>query len=98
MDNSELLSYFGMRIIVQWEHEIGDQKRKHKKKRINKKWLKRYGVWEKWEGACPKGQVIYVDGTLYVSRQMYIRMKQYISQPHPPKFKVPHHGNNFTRY
>lgn len=98
MNNSELLSYFGMRIIVQWEHEVGDQKQKHKKKRINKKWLKRYGVWKEWEGACPKGQVIYVDGTLYVSRRMYIWMKQYASQPHLPKFKVAHHGNNYTRY
>ena len=38
------LDYFmGVSIIIQWEHEVGDQKRKHKKKRINKKWLKRYG-------------------------------------------------------
>ena len=96
--NEFLNSFWGTKIIIKWEHEVGDQKRKHKKKRINKKWLKRYGVWEKWEGACPKGQVIYVDGTLFVSRRMYIWMKQYVSQPHPPKFKVPHHGNNFTRY
>ena len=56
MDKAVLEMYFGKRIIIQWEHEVGDQKRKHKKKRINKKWLKRYGVWEEWEGACPKSQ------------------------------------------
>lgn len=95
MNNFELL--FGTRVVVLWKHEVGDPKRKHKKKRIAKKWLKRYGVWEEWEWACPKGQVIYVDGTLYVSRRMYIWMKQYASQYHPPKFKVAHHGNNFAR-
>lgn len=92
--NEFLNSLWGTKIIIQWEHEIGDQKRKHKKKRINKKWLKRYGVWEKWEGACPKGQVIYVDGTLFVSRRMYIWIKNYAK--HPLKFEpIPHHGNKF---
>lgn len=95
MNDNELSKYFGTKIIIKWKHEIGDPKRKHKKKRIAKKWLKRYGVWEEWEGACPKGQVIYVDGTLFVSRRIYIWMKDYAK--HPPIFKVPHHGNNFTR-
>ena len=96
MDNNELSKYFGTKIIIKWEHEVGDPKRKHKKKRIAKKWLKRYGVWEEWEWACPKGQVIYVDGTLFVSRRIYIWMKDYAK--HPPIFKVAHHGNNYTRY
>ena len=38
------LDYFiGVSIIIQWEHEVGDQKRKHKKKRINKKMVKK--IW-----------------------------------------------------
>ena len=88
------LDYFmGVSIIIQWEHEVGDQKRKHKKKRINKKWLKRYGVWEEWEGACPKSQAIFVDNKLYVSRKMYKTLKETV-----PKFdKVAHHGNSYTR-
>ena len=93
MDKAVLEMYFGKRIIIQWEHEVGDQKRKHKKKRINKKWLKRYGVWEEWEGACPKGQAIFVDNKLYVSRKMYKILKETA-----PKFdKVAHHGNSYTR-
>ncbi len=36
--NKSVKNYFlGIDIIIQWEHEVGDQKRKHKKKRINKK-------------------------------------------------------------
>lgn len=93
MDKAVLEMYFGKRIIIQWEHEVGDQKRKHKKKRINKKWLKRYGVWEEWEGACPKGQAIFVDNKLYVSRKMYKILKET-----RPKFdKVAHHRNSYTR-
>lgn len=88
-----MVFFFGIEIIIQWEHEVGDQKRKHKKKRINKKWLKRYGVWEEWEGACPKGQAIFTDNTLFISRKMYKMLKE-----HNPKFNpVPHHGNSFSR-
>lgn len=87
---------YGTRIIIKWEHEVGDPKRKHKKKRIAKKWLKRYGVWEEWEWACPKGYAIYADGVLFVSRKTYILMKDYAK--HQPIFKVAHHGNNYTRY
>ena len=36
-------SYNGYPIKIIQEHEQGEQKRKHKKKRINKKWAKRYG-------------------------------------------------------
>jgi hypothetical protein len=63
------------------------------KKRINKKWLKRYGVWEEWEGACPKGQAIFVDNKLYVSRKMYKILKE----TRPKLDKVAHHGNSFSR-
>ncbi len=90
--NKSLINYlFGIDIIIQWEHEVGDQKRKHKKKRINKKWLKRYGVWEEWEGACSKGQAIFVDNKLYVSRRMYKILKETT----PKFYKEAHHGNNF---
>jgi len=92
--------YFGKRIIVQWEHEIGEPKRKHKKKRIAKKWLKKYGVWTKLEGACPKGYALFADNTWFVSRSLYVKMKNLLSSK--PKIfhfsKLGHHGNNYTRY
>lgn len=94
MINIPIELFYGTKIIVKWEHEVGDPKRKHKKKRIAKKWLKRYGVWEESDGACRKGYAIYFDGTLYVSRNLYMMLKDY-----QPKFiPVPHHGNNYTRY
>lgn len=94
MDKAILGMYLGKRIIIRWEHEIGEPKRKHKKKRIAKKWLKRYRVWEEWEGACPKSQAaIFVNNKLYVSRKMYKILKETV-----PKFdKVAHHGNSWIR-
>ena len=67
MNNNELFKYFGTKIIVKWEHEVGDPKRKHKKKRIAKKWLKRYGTWQECDGACRKGYAIYAEGVWFVS-------------------------------
>ena len=45
------------------------QRRKHHKKRINKKWRKRYGVIE--YNSMPHGQVIFneVDRTLYMTKK-----------------------------
>ena len=96
INKSELLfALLGINIVIKWEHEIGDPKRKHKKKRIAKKWLKRYGTWQEYEGACRKGYIISFNGNLYVSRSMYMRLRNCIN--HPLKFTpLPHHGNNCT--
>lgn len=45
------------------------QRRKHKKKRINKKWRKRYGVYEL--NLIPKGQMMIMDGVLYMTLSDY---------------------------
>ena len=45
------------------------QRRKHRKKRINKKWLKKYGCYE--YNMMPHGQVITVDGVIYMTKQTY---------------------------
>lgn len=99
MDKAILEMYLGKKIIIQWEHEIGEPKRKHKKKRIAKKWLKKYGIWTELEGACPKGRAIYFDNTLFVSKGLYIRIKNPLYY-NPNLFKpieLAHHGNNFLR-
>ena len=50
-------SYFGTPIIfVKTE---GEQRRKHRKKRINKKWKKRYGCHS--GTALPDGEIMLVD-------------------------------------
>ena len=65
---------FGYEVIVVCEHENGEQRRKHHKRRTNKKWLKRYGVWS--GQPLNKGQMIIADGALLVSRTMYLKIKQ----------------------
>lgn len=52
------------------------QRRKHHKKRINKKWRKRYGVIE--YNSMPHGQVIFneVDRTLYMTKKTFEEFKK----------------------
>lgn len=46
------------------------QRRKHRKKRINKKWLKRYGCYEL--NMMPHNQVMMMDdGTIWMTKQTY---------------------------
>jgi len=53
------------------------QRRKHHKKRINKKWLKRYGCEE-----CDlmlHGEIIAMNGTLWMTKRTYQRFKKQIT-------------------
>lgn len=45
------------------------QRRKHHKKRINKKWAKRYGYIE--YNSMPYGQVVLLDGVLYMTQKTF---------------------------
>ena len=50
------------------------QRRKHHKKRINKKWLKRYGVIE--YNSIPHGQVVMMDnGVIYMTKKTFEQMR-----------------------
>ena len=70
IDNLMILDY---PIVILQEHENGEQVRKHKKKRINKKWLKRYGTYCEM---LDLGEVVLVDGRLLMSRRTYNKLKQ----------------------
>ena len=59
-------------VIIVQEHETGEQVRRHRKKRINKKWLKRYGT--HW-GMLDPGQIIFFDGKLLMSRRTYKKLR-----------------------
>lgn len=59
--------------IIQ-EHEEGEQVRKHHKRRINKKWLKRYGVYGKQK--LNKNEILILDGVAYMSRQHFRKLKK----------------------
>lgn len=49
------------------------QKRKHRKKRINKKWLKRYGTYEL--NYMPHNQVMLMDGVVYMTKKTWKQLK-----------------------
>ena len=46
------------------------QRRKHHKKRINKKWLERYGCWE-FEMLPPNMYCVFMEGTLYMKKSTF---------------------------
>ena len=50
------------------------QRRKHKKKRINKKWRKRYGVIEL--NRLPHGHVIITSDCLYMTKRTFEEIKK----------------------
>lgn len=54
------------------------QRRKHKRKRINKKWLKRYGVIE--YDLMPHGEILFneVHRVFYMTKKTYIELIQKI--------------------
>lgn len=46
--------------------------RTHQKKRIDKKWLKRYG----YKDVTDHSKTLLVNGTLYMSQKIYDRLKE----------------------
>lgn len=64
----------GLKIIIVQNHEEGEQIRKHHKRRINKKWLKRYGAYGKQK--LKKGEIYIVYDTVYMSKQTYLKLKE----------------------
>ena len=75
MFNELLRLNSGIPIIVTDSLRTGEyiQRRKHKKKRINKKWMKRYG----WKPVYQM-KAIYINGTIYVSPPFWEKMKRSI--------------------
>ena len=53
------------------------QNRKHKKRRINKKWLRRYGYTER--DIQPAGSAYMFEGKLYMTKRDFERLKKEIS-------------------
>lgn len=72
MDKYERI-YNGMPVIIVPSKR---QRRTHKKKRINKKWAKRYGYHFGFE----KGQAYVINDTLYMSKETYSMFKEYLEK------------------
>lgn len=81
-----IFMFNGGRLIVSQEYDDGDPIRKHKKKRIAKKWRKRYGVRRE---PLKRDTVVrsWADGApaFYMSRRTYCIIKQHIRGTHHPK-------------
>ena len=55
------------------------QRRKHRKKRINKKWLKRYGVYE--YNMMPHGEIVMMDnGAIWMTKRTFENLRIPIRQ------------------
>ena len=68
----------GLAVYIVSEHDEGEQVRKHKKRRINKKWLKRYGV---YHSPLKPGEIAVVWGKiLLMTRPTYRRVKKALSK------------------
>jgi len=50
------------------------QRKKHHKKRINKKWQKRYGFYE--YDMMPHGKMMLFDGVLYMTEKTFNELKE----------------------
>ena len=58
------------------------QRRKHRKKRINKKWLKRYGTYEL--NLMPHEQVLMMDdGTIWMTKKTWLQLKPALERFNP---------------
>lgn len=68
----------GLNVIIVQNHEEGEQIRKHHKRRINKKWLKRYGVYGKQK--LKKSEVYKVCENVYMSRLTYKQLKEQLKE------------------
>lgn len=67
----------GMPIIIL--PPIKKQARTHKKKRINKKWLKRYG-YIYYSNGIEDNQTFTFNGCLYMNRNSYLTLKRVLKK------------------
>ena len=72
MDFGLINHFSGTSIIIVPTRKI--QNRTHKKKRINKKWIKRYGftIYERLKN----GEIYMIDGKLYMNQHTYEILKK----------------------
>lgn len=78
MTNLEWLITSQYKFVIIQEHDEGEQIRKHHKKRINKKWLKKYGTYGKQK--LDKDQILIFDDVFYMSRSTFRKLKKEIGK------------------
>lgn len=70
-------NFYGTDIIIIQKHENGDRVKTHKKKRIDKKWKKKYGYYNGLK--LNKGQIISFENKLYMSKNTYNQIKRSVN-------------------
>lgn len=73
MNHFEIKHLNGMRIFTTNMITKDVQARKHKKKRINKKWMKRYG----YKCAPDNEKIIATNDMLFMTNRCFEKMKKY---------------------
>ena len=68
--------YNGIPIVVTDAITKKVRSRTHRKKRIDKKWLKRYG----YKDVTDHSKTLLVNGTLYMSQKLYDRLKDELAK------------------
>lgn len=68
--------YNGIPIVVTDAIIKKVRSRTHRKKRIDKKWLKRYG----YKKVTDHSKTLLVNGTLYMSQKIYDRLKEELAK------------------
>ena len=76
MNNSVFSTYTGIPIIVTDKRK---QKRTHRKKRINKKWAKRYGFIGNNYPYIEDGKAIMFKGKIYMNEKTFLKLKSDIN-------------------
>lgn len=74
--NGILGTYTGIPIIVTDKRK---QKRTHRKKRINKKWAKRYGYIENNYPFIEDDKMLMFKGQIYVNEKTFIKLRNNIN-------------------
>lgn len=68
-------SIFGYPVIATEYMRENEQARKHKKKRTNKKWLKRYGM-----RSVPSKKMVIFDGRIYCHPKLFDKIKENVDE------------------
>ena len=68
--------FFGKPVIITDKITKKVRSRKHKKKRIDKKWLKRYGYKEVEDHS----KILLINGTFHMSQKNYDRWKEAVAK------------------
>lgn len=66
---------YGMEVVVDNRITKEVRARKHKKRRIDKKWLKRYG----YKNVPDNDRLLHIGNALYMTQKCYEKIKKYVS-------------------